>query len=146
MAAGKARKQPGFTLIELLVTIAVLVILITIAIPNFQSMVARNRLSADFNQILTGLHYARSEAAKRREDVTVDVTGSWKMVVKDSGGNALRVLQSKDESVSVSPEAFNVKFNPLGRRENCSDPCSLSLVYQDAKAMNINLSGSIIRP
>lgn len=146
MRAGNRRDKSGFTLIELLVTIAVLVIAITIAIPNFQNMTVRSRLSADFNEILTGLHYARSEAAKARADITVEITDSWNMVIKNSENETLRVLKSKDTSVSISPIPFSVTFNPLGRRKNCSDSCSLSIIYQDTKQVNINLSGNIIRP
>ncbi|RUA22883.1 prepilin-type N-terminal cleavage/methylation domain-containing protein [Billgrantia gudaonensis] len=60
-------RQRGFTLIELLVTIAVIVIMATIAIPGFQRMMATNRLNSGYNEILSGLYLARSEAIKRRE-------------------------------------------------------------------------------
>ncbi len=55
----------GFTLIELIVTISVVAILLTIAIPNFQTFVLNNRLTGQANDMLTALNYARSEAIKR---------------------------------------------------------------------------------
>lgn len=66
-----ATKQTGFTLIELMVTIAVLAILISIAIPNYQNMVLTNRMAAQANQVITALNYARSEAVKRGATATV---------------------------------------------------------------------------
>lgn len=64
-------KQTGFTLIELMVTIAVLGILLSIAIPSFQNMVLNSRITAQANQAITALNYARSEAVKRAAPVTV---------------------------------------------------------------------------
>ncbi len=61
----------GFTLIELLVTIAVMVILITIAVPNFLTFIQGNRLTSQANDLVTALNYARSEAIKRGVRVTV---------------------------------------------------------------------------
>lgn len=66
-----ATKQTGFTLIELMVTIAVLAILLSVAIPNYQSMVLTNRMAAQANQVITALNYARSEAVKRGTTATV---------------------------------------------------------------------------
>jgi type IV fimbrial biogenesis protein FimT len=65
------KKQSGFTLIELMVTIAIAVILITSAVPGFQSFIQNNRLSTTTHQLVTSLNLARSEAVKRGKQVTV---------------------------------------------------------------------------
>ncbi len=64
-------KQTGFTLIELMVTIAVLGILLSIGIPSYQNMVLNSRITAQANQVITALNYARSEAVKRAAPATV---------------------------------------------------------------------------
>lgn len=61
----------GFTLIELMVTISVLAILLTIAVPSFQSFVLNSRLTATTNDLASALAIARSEAVKRATRVTV---------------------------------------------------------------------------
>jgi type IV fimbrial biogenesis protein FimT len=66
----------GFTLIELLVTLAVAAILMTIAVPNFQDMVRRNRLASETNNLVSALAIARSEAIKRGRAVTVCKTSN----------------------------------------------------------------------
>lgn len=64
-------KPKGFTLIELLVTLSVAAILLTIAVPNFQTFVLNNRIANQANMMLVALNYARSEAVKRGGTVTV---------------------------------------------------------------------------
>lgn len=63
--------QKGFTLVELLVTLAVAVILVTLAAPSFQTMIDNNRRSAQVNEFVADLSYARSEALKRGNNVVL---------------------------------------------------------------------------
>jgi type IV fimbrial biogenesis protein FimT len=59
----KAR-QPGFTLIELMITLAIAVILITLAVPSLRAFILNNRITTQANNLLADLGVARSEAAK----------------------------------------------------------------------------------
>ncbi|NTV85959.1 MAG: prepilin-type N-terminal cleavage/methylation domain-containing protein [Burkholderiaceae bacterium] len=61
----------GFTLIELLVTLSIAAILLAVAVPNFITFVQNNRLATQANDLVTMLNYARSEAVKRNQRVTV---------------------------------------------------------------------------
>ena len=60
----------GFTLIELIVTIAVAGILLALAAPSFQSLLISNRITAQTNDLVSDLAFARSEAIKRGVTVT----------------------------------------------------------------------------
>ena len=78
------RYKRGFTLVELLITIVVASILIAVAVPAFSSFVQNNRIAAQTNELVTAIATARSEAIKRKQDVTVcnssdgaTCTGSW---------------------------------------------------------------------
>ncbi len=80
------RQSRGVTLIELLVTIAILVILMAVAVPSFQSMMASSKLRTATSDLATTLAQARSNAIRRGKRVTVcksangtqcTTTGDW---------------------------------------------------------------------
>lgn len=55
----------GFTLVELMVTIAVAVILITVAVPGYRHLMASHRLTTTTNKLVQALTVARMEAISR---------------------------------------------------------------------------------
>jgi type IV fimbrial biogenesis protein FimT len=65
------RQEAGFTLTELLVTMGIVVILLAIGTPSYRYVTTTNRLSAEINGLLGDLQYARSEAVREGQNVTV---------------------------------------------------------------------------
>lgn len=130
MSAGNAKLDSGFTLIELLVTLTVAVILATVAVPNFQSLLNSSRLASDYNEVLSGINYARSEAIKRRAPVQFEATSDngWQYEVSVVDGDLLRVRSGRDGRTSLNQGT--VTFNALGRRVSCipDDSCVFSIV------------------
>lgn len=61
----------GFTLIELLVTMAIAVILLALAAPSFQQLMASTSMTSQANEFLAALNFARSEAVKRNTQVAI---------------------------------------------------------------------------
>ena len=61
----------GFTLVEMLVVMAISAILIAAAVPSFQSLIASTRASSASGTLLSNLEFARSEAIRRNQNVTV---------------------------------------------------------------------------
>lgn len=118
MTAGRLSQKTsyGFTLIELLVTVAVIVIVSTIAVPNFQSLITSNRAASDFNEILSGLNYARAEAIKCRGDVTFEITNGngWSYSVTSVPCD-IRELQRSSQSGTASSET--IIFDALGKSD-----------------------------
>jgi type IV fimbrial biogenesis protein FimT len=69
-------KTKGFTLVELMVTLVVAGILLTMAIPSFRKTIWNNRLTAQANEFVTALNFARSEAIKRGGRVTICISSN----------------------------------------------------------------------
>ncbi len=65
------RRQSGFTLIEIIVTVSIATILMSIAIPNYTAMIKNNKVTAITNELISAMILARSEALKRKNNVSV---------------------------------------------------------------------------
>src|SRR5690554_4872011 len=92
-SAGDAMKSRGFTLLELIVAIAVLVILITIAIPSYVEFRKRQDIVSVRNEVLGLVASARGQAIKGRRDVSVELgdNDGWPVRIKleDDGNEVL---------------------------------------------------------
>lgn len=144
------RPNRGFTLADLLVTLAIVAILTTIAIPSFSYLIANDAMSAHINRFVSHIHYARSEAIKRRERIvicpTIDTSrcllnGDWHegwMVFVDSRPN--RELDRNEElllSVSEAPGGISMVSSRYRRR----------LVFQDSgMPLGSNITIRFCRP
>ena len=118
-------KQTGFTLIELMITLALAAIILTMGIPSFSTMIMNNRLTAQTNQFVTAMNFARSEAIKRRTTMSVNATAGggagdewgpgWSVV--DGGGTTLRVFPALEGSSTLDADADVAAFTyqPSGR-------------------------------
>jgi type IV fimbrial biogenesis protein FimT len=65
------RRHSGYTMIELLMVIVIVAILSTIAIPSFRYVTNSNRIASEVNGLLGDLQFARSQAVKEGQTVTV---------------------------------------------------------------------------
>jgi type IV fimbrial biogenesis protein FimT len=66
-----SKKEHGMTLVELMVALAIGVILLTIGIPAFQTMMQGNQATGAANEMLGAIRLARSEAVKRAVPVSL---------------------------------------------------------------------------
>jgi type IV fimbrial biogenesis protein FimT len=69
-----SRRACGFTLMELLITIAIAAIVMTLGIPSFRYVTNSNRIAGEVNGLLGDLQFARAEAIKEGQNVTVCVS------------------------------------------------------------------------
>ena len=114
----------GFTLVELMITVAIFGILLSVGLPSFKQTIANGRLTTHINRLVTALNYARSEAVKRNQTVTVrkigvvsaDWSDGWTIFV-DLNGNGLKdgandTLLKQYEAV---PENYTLKASGVNQ-------------------------------
>lgn len=65
------KNNRGFTLIELVVTVALLIILLVLGVPEYRRMTENNRQVAAINTMIGDLNLARTEAVKQGRTVTI---------------------------------------------------------------------------
>jgi len=113
------RKIHGFTLIEMMVTVAVLVVLASLATPSFYQLLAAQRVRTTGYDMVGDLVLARSEAIKRGENVTITpVASNWALGWSVNIGSTSEVLGGQGRvgtgvQFTVAPTA--ITFDRNGR-------------------------------
>ncbi len=112
------KTQSGFTLTELMIVITIVAILMGIGVPSYKYVTTSNRVSAEVNALLGDMQYARSEAVREGQTVTVCAStdgatctaganstwqGGW-IVFSDANGD--QVVQSASEPVLRVKNSF----------------------------------------
>lgn len=109
----------GFTAIEFLVVLAIVATLASVAMPSFADFSVNHRMRTATYDLIADLAFARGEAVKRNNRVTIGRVGStwaggWS--VSDSAGNPLRVHPPLDNSITESTGPATVTFGLDGRQ------------------------------
>ncbi|MEE9493049.1 MAG: GspH/FimT family pseudopilin [Gammaproteobacteria bacterium] len=132
------KKHYGFTLIELMITIAIAAIVMTIAVPSFNTTIQNNRITTQTNDLISAINLARMEAIHRGANVslcassdqaTCSGTNDWSVgwiVYEDTvavgttttmaSGGLIRVWRAMEGSptVTASNSATFIRYNANG--------------------------------
>jgi len=68
------KRQSGFNLTELVIVVAIVAILLSVGVPSYRYITNSYRMSSEVNGLLGDLMYARAEAIKEGQGVTVCVS------------------------------------------------------------------------
>lgn len=117
----------GFTLIELMVIVIVLAVTLSLAVPAVQEMIKNNRVTGQTNEMLALVAFARNEAIRRNDSVTLrveSVDGGWNAEVQDPLGEgadpctaqgALRCANhNRVDLLMPDGDAMDIVFNNRG--------------------------------
>ncbi len=139
-------KHRGVTAIELLVTIAIAAVLMALAIPSYRYVTTSNRMSAEINQLLGDMQFARYEAIKEGVPVTVcpsndgmtcSLVAPWNdgwIVQSSSNDTVLRYEPAftSGDTVSVDAAVQSIAFNREGFASGLSAVGILTLSLHDS--------------
>jgi len=148
-------RTKGFTLIELLIALAVLLILITLAVPAFTRSVQTTRADTEIGGLQRGLNFARLEAINRGITTRVRPTASgsvWtgELTVYDGTGtpaNVLRVVpaMSSGATLTLTSGVTALDFNNLGGLSAPSTTVVINYVRgTQSRTLNVCLNGRIL--
>jgi type IV fimbrial biogenesis protein FimT len=153
-----ARSLAGFTLLEMMATLAVLAILTAIAVPSFQTLFERNRLTSATNDLLGAFLAARSNAVTRRLQTrvcpsingTACATGnvSWAVgwIVQEvpTPSPVLRIAPAMDSSLTVTPAAQTIIFDPAGNASGLANGANIQIANTSGeRCIRIRASGQV---
>ena len=164
------KQQKGFTLTELMVVTAIVAILLGIAIPSYKYLTTSYRLSAEVNDLVGDLQFARGEALKEGTPVTACISadgatcggaGNWALgwiVFSDTNNNQAvdageRVLKVRSAFTGTTPDSFNasnnvsaVTYNREGFATTAAGFVTTTITAQDPTANNAYTRCLLVSP
>jgi type IV fimbrial biogenesis protein FimT len=151
MAMTLRRPLRGFTLPEAMISILVLCTLGMLAMPMLGNMVMNHRIRSAAFELLSTLNYARSEAIKRNNSVTVAALGpgwesGWRVI--EPGGSVMKLRPQLTGGVRIAGPG-SVVYERDGRLPQVGvdaafdvnvDPAHAGV---EARCVRIDLSGRV---
>lgn len=106
----RLRRAAGFTVIELMTVLAIAAILAVAAAPSFSEFLAKRRVEGVASELVTDLHYTRSEAVSRNEPVRMTFGTDCYVIHRALVPSFSATVATCDRtSKSVNPAAAEIK-------------------------------------
>ncbi|HEY5740480.1 MAG TPA: GspH/FimT family pseudopilin [Gammaproteobacteria bacterium] len=134
----------GYTLLEILIAVILVSLLMAFAVPAMRAFTQNDRMITNVNTLIGHLNYARSEAVKRSQQVTVcasnDATtcsGTW------SDGWIVYVDADADNSFTAGEEIIRVKQSLEGGNSLTATDIGGQITYNNRGFVNDASVGSL---
>jgi type IV fimbrial biogenesis protein FimT len=147
----------GFTIMEVLVVVMIMGVLLTLAAPSFVTFTASQKMKTASFDLYAALIFARSEAIKRRANVTVaQKSGDWKngwtvttpnLDPLTSGTTPTLTLRDQDELKGInSAGVTSVVYRLDGRLTGVTGPVTVLISPQSdptigMRCVRVDLTG-----
>ena len=128
----------GFTLIELMVTLAVLGVLASLAVPAFADLIAANRISSHTSELVASLRFARSEAVRRGQGMTLRSTND-----DDYNVDGWKVLTDADQDGSPASTVTPQDGTTVQVINRATDGVTIRRVLRSSSNVYSNASNSV---
>jgi type IV fimbrial biogenesis protein FimT len=140
-----SRRVAGYSLFEMVITMSIVAILMAIAVPSYRYVTSSNRSTSEINALLGDLQFARAQAIKVGQTITVcpsnspytacTTTGSpppWQAgwIVLDSTGAVLRIqptFSSSDTLIMDKAVVKQIAFSREGFAMNLPSAVTFTL-------------------
>ncbi|WP_426287160.1 GspH/FimT family pseudopilin [Luteibacter sp. E-22] len=134
------RKSRGFTILELMVTLTVLAVLMAIAVPSFRGTMRRARMSNAVNTMVGDVQFSRSEAATRRQFVSICRSVDGKTCALDGADYDVGYLMyAYDASVDGPNQVYDAAKHTLLRTTPIT--ADVSIQATDANVVTFGQAG-----
>jgi len=134
-------KSRGFTILELLVTLLVLAVLLSIAVPSFRATTRRAQIGNYVNTLVGDLQFARSEAATRRQFVSVCRSTDGKVCAVDqSNYDVGYLIYAYDASATGENQLYDPTKNHVLLRTTPVE-AEVSIQATDANVLTFGQAG-----
>lgn len=133
--------QAGLTLIEIMVTMAVAIIVLTVAVPNYVAFTRANKLTTQVNSFVQALHLARNEAVRAggatlcasNDQLKCTEDGDWLTGwiifadydadgTMDSGEELIRTGDAFPGGYDITADSLMAVFGRMGFNVTTDDP------------------------
>lgn len=137
-------QQRGFTILELMIAVAILGILASIALPSFNSAIAKTQLENAAEAIYSDIRYARSESIKRSLDVTVTFTDganwSYTIATVEATPVTIKIVNSSQFTVTSAVSGFASDIITFGSVRGTANTGSIVVTSSIASTATITVS------
>ena len=151
--------QTGVTLVELMILLVIIGVTLSLAVPAYQGMTARNRVATSVNDMIVAINLARNEALRVSQPVNVladapvagdEFGNGWCVVVGNSPADCTGALRKFDGlggalTLKSVEGVTSLQFNGLGALTNLGGGSSRSLDMcspgQTGRRIFINMMG-----
>lgn len=158
-------RQAGITMIESMVTLAITAVLVGLAVPSMQELIARRRVAAVATELASDLRYLISSGLQRNMSSQLDIAGACYVLSLDPGGAgacnctiaspcgsgalAPQILKTVSvpagSGITLSSARANTPFNPRGLIRN-GHPITVTISSTHGGSVRVYTQDVVSRP
>lgn len=102
------KQQKGVTLVELMITVSIVAIILTFVGPSIQSILIKNRIVAEINEISSLIQYARHQAIDEQAQVVVCPSTDYSVCSEDWNDPKIVFIDDDDNEIRGAGEELLV--------------------------------------